>query len=261
MVKTRSERLLVSNMWAQVKLGRIPGADVNSGVVYTWTLEPGAIQRALILLEDFTEFKNVNYQWGEGPLHVAAKRGDLPMVREIMSGEHLVLQLHRSKWAPLLLGVDCDPYWRVYVKETPLHVAIKFGRLAVVEHLASFAVHVDRYAFLNHTAGSMTALAYAVMFGHEAMVDCLLAAGANPDLGIFEVFEETRPTCILPMDAVFAEVYNCKEKVVAHQRGRFLSRAGAQLADFVPIIHVYVHAPMYDRDEDPIRLGEVYPAN
>ena len=193
-VRTRSERALVANMWSQVKNGRIPAAAPN-GAFCTWTMHPESIQRALDLLQDFTDFKEVHYKWGEGPLHVAAKRGDLPMVMKIMSGRHRFLQWHRSQWVPLFLGVNCEPNWRVYAKETPMHVAIKFGQLAVVEHLASLADFVDRYALLNHTAGNMTALAYAVMFGHEAMVDCLLAAGANPEPGIVEVFqEEARPT-------------------------------------------------------------------
>ncbi|XP_061579713.1 BRCA1-associated RING domain protein 1 [Cololabis saira] len=95
---------------------------------------------------------------GETPLHLAAIKGDVDAVKE-------------------LLGQGADPNLKDNAGWTPLHEACNLGYLAVVEELVSRGALLNTPGYENDSP-----LHDAVMNGHPAVVKLLLQLGASQNV-------------------------------------------------------------------------------
>ncbi|KAG4414362.1 hypothetical protein IFR04_012499 [Cadophora malorum] len=124
------------------------------------------------------------------PLHLAADKGHLAVVRLLLDCGASVDTLTASNYTPLHLAADKGHLAVVRLlldcgasvdtltasNHTPLHLAANKGHLAVVRLLLGGGASVDSLAVLNYTP-----LHLAALQGHSAVVGPLLGGGASVD--------------------------------------------------------------------------------
>ncbi|KAL4233751.1 hypothetical protein ACF0H5_008431 [Mactra antiquata] len=99
---------------------------------------------------------NVSDRLDNDPLHIAAMKGYLPVVRTLLKN-----------------GADMDS--KNEEEQTPLHLAAKFGRTNIVRELVS----QDKNSVNDEDESSNTALHLAALAGHAKVADVLIEFGAD----------------------------------------------------------------------------------
>lgn len=111
---------------------------------------------ALLNYEEIRENINVSDRYDNDPLHIAAMKGYLPIVRCLL--KH---------------GADLDS--KNEEEQTPLHLAAKYGRTNIVREL----VKQDKNSVNDEDENSNTALHLAALAGHAKVADVLIEMGAD----------------------------------------------------------------------------------
>lgn len=147
--------------WAIAKsmiAGGVGAALVNSvgGTPLAWAVEDGESEMVRLFLDKGGDPFRLT-PTGESLLAVAAARGHLPVVRQLLQA-----------------GVDADDGGR---GDTPLHAAVRHGHAGVVALLLRRGADSAR-----HDGAGMTPLGAAVAGHRLDCVKALLEGGAEPDL-------------------------------------------------------------------------------
>ena len=124
-------------------------------------------------------------EWGRTPLHVAARAGRASIVRSLLLKWQVPVDItrpcHAVACGRALSGVSeagfepgANFFAALNIEGTPLHEAARSGQLEVVAVLLDHGAAVDRPNALG-----LRPLHYAAKGDHEALVNRLLAAGAD----------------------------------------------------------------------------------
>ena len=122
------------------------------------------------------------------PMHSAAKRGYVEIVRELLKADHECNIRSKQALTPLhlaakegyvsvvkeLLQRNADPNVADGKKSSPLHAASIAGNLAMVKALVSFGAHISR-----SDDNQVSPLHHAARYGHVDIVRLFLEAGAD----------------------------------------------------------------------------------
>lgn len=138
-------------------------------------------------IPDHPDFQNTSEAT---PLHSAAARGCVEIVRELLKADHPCNIRDRSRLTPLhlatkagylsvvkeLLRNNADPNLTDFERSSPLHVACGAGYLAIVQVLL-----IHRANLSMTDTNQVTPLHCAAKGGHTDVVRNLLEAGADPE--------------------------------------------------------------------------------
>ena len=122
------------------------------------------------------------------PMHSAAKRGYVEIVRELLKADHECNIRSKQALTPLhlaakegyvsvvkeLLQRNADPNVADGKKSSPLHAASMAGNLTMVKALVSFGAHISK-----SDDSQVSPLHHAARYGHVDIVRHLLEAGAE----------------------------------------------------------------------------------
>lgn len=168
----------------------------NGTIHHNWTDEQIEFETAVSkndlektrrILNTHSEFaSDENYFWGEGILMMPAKVGNFEMVELLMSFGARVPDIlkwtqayyfERYESAAFMLKKGMNPNVMSWQHVTILHDMAQKGNIKKAELLIAHGAHLDPV----DEEYQSTPLGLAARWGHLAMVDYLLAAGADPN--------------------------------------------------------------------------------
>lgn len=136
----------------------ISAVDKNDKTAVFLAAEENQLNALETLLKHDTvrQMINVSDRYDNDPLHIAAMKGYLPIVRCLLKN-----------------GADMES--KNEEEQTPLHLASKFGRTNIVREL----VKQDKNAVNDEDENSNTALHLAALAGHAKVAEVLIEFGAD----------------------------------------------------------------------------------